>query len=313
MPRSTVSRIGLATLGWVASMLNLAFVKTFVTLVETGSYNVTARSLGIAQPTVSQQIRKLESILGTVLINRSKVSCAPTPDGRMILPYARALLASAERFCAASAGNHVCIGCSGNIAAYYISADLKTFVEREKMPFGWDIRGATNPELADLLLHGEIDIAAMEWPDRRPGLNVRPWRREPLVVIVPPDHVLAGSVIISVDQLLKLELVGGERGSGTGVVLKRALGERADALRIAHNLNSTEAVKAAVRAGLGSSIVLRGTVSNELAAGQLSALTVDGVPLEKTFYVCYAAELPSESLPVRLGTFLTGAGNMESD
>lgn len=289
-----------------ATMLNLAFVKSFVTLVETGSYSAAARALGLAQPTVSQQIRKLESSLGVALIQRSHAACTPTAQGRAVLPYARALLASADRLCAAAAGDRVCIGCSGNIAAYYISGDLKRFVERQQDAVRWDIRTATNPELGDLLLNGEIDIAAMEWPDRRPGLRALPWRREPLVAILPRDHPLAGADRLTLDDLSAIDLIGGEPGTGTGTLLKAALGDRADRLRITHNLHSTEAVKSTVRAGLGCSIVLRGTAQDEADAGLLAMLPIDGAPLEKTFYLTLPADLPDDSLSARLASFLAG-------
>lgn len=286
-------------------MLNLSFVKTFITLVETGNYGETAKRLALSQPTVSQQIRKLETILGATLIHRSNAACTPTFHGRAVLPYARALLASADRFAAAAAGNHVCIGCSGNIATYFISGELKKFVEREPSPFHWDIRAAANPDLGDLLEGGEIDLAAMEWPDRRPGFKVTPWRREPLVVVVPKDHALARAKRLSVEQLLGLELIGGERGSGTGTLLKAALGKKTDRLRISHNLHSTEAVKNAVRAGLGCSIILKGAVEDEAKSGQFAMLTLKDAQLEKTFYIETPADLPPEALPSRLAAFLT--------
>lgn len=288
-------------------MLNLSFVKTFVTLVETGSYVETARQLGIAQPTVSQQIRKLELTLGAALIHRSHASCSPTPHGRTVLPYARSLLKSAERFTAAAGGNHISIGCSGNIATYFIASEIKGFVTKEKGPFSWDIQTATNPDLGDLLENGEVDLAAMEWADERPGFSVIPWRREPLVVVVAPDHPFAKRKKISVDQLFDMKFIGGERGSGTGTLLTQAFGKRARDLRITHALHSTEAVKNAVRAGLGSSIMLKGAVTDEVAAGQLVVLKIDGVDLVKTFHLALPSELPSDTLPLRLAEFLVSA------
>ena len=198
------------------------------------------------------------------------------------------------------------IGCSGNIAAYYISADLKRFLDSSAVEFTWDMEVATNPQVAELLLAGALDVAAMEWPAEDPSLDVRAWRTEPLVVIVPKDHPLAGAGTITPDQLLGLELIGGERGSGTGTLLSRKLGPSAGRLRVARNLHSTEAVKCAVRAGLGCSIVLAGAVDADAAAGHLAALMVEGVKLEKTFYVAIAKGLPETALPARLAAFLAG-------
>lgn len=287
-------------------MLNLSFVKTFVTLIDSGGFSDAALRLNLAQPTVSQQIQKLEAALGVVLIRRSHASCSPTEQGQAILPYARALLASADRLQAAAANDHLRIGCSGNIAAYFIAQDLKRFIETQSSPVRWDVRAGTNLEVADWLAGGEIDIATMEWSGQRAGLEIKPWRRESMVVIVAPEHPFAGRKSLTVSQLTRLELIGGERGSGTGTLLKRALGDRADQLRIVHSLHSTEAVKSAVAAGLGASIVLRAAVAREVEAGELRALSIRGVPLEKTFYVALTNTLPNEFLPMRLARFLAG-------
>jgi DNA-binding transcriptional LysR family regulator len=286
-------------------MLNLSFVKTFVTLVETGSYVETGKFLGLSQPTVSQQIRKLEITLGSTLIHRSNSACTPTRHGRAVLPYARALLKSAEKFEMAAEGNHVCIGCSGNIATYYIASSIKNFVDTETTPISWDIRAAANSDITDLLENGEIDLAATEWVDPRPGTITKPWRREPLVVVVSPSHPLASEKSISLKTLLKLELIRGERGSGTGALLRKVIGPNAKNLKIIRNLHSTEAVKNAVRADLGSSIMLEGAVYDEVKSGQLVSLTIEGIKLEKTFHLAHPAELPKEALPSRLVNFLT--------
>lgn len=285
-------------------MVNLTFVRTFVTLIETGSFSDAARRLELAQPTVSQHLKKLETLLGVMLVERSNTYCRPTARGLALLPYANSLLSSAARFESAISGDHICIGCSGNIAAYYISADLKRFVDDQDKSVSWEITTATNPEIADKLAYGEIDFAAMEWPDKRAGINVRPWRVEPLVVIVPPDHHLARARTISVEEILELDIIGGERGSGTGTVLAQALGPKVRNLRLTHTLHSTEAVKSAVCAGLGCSIVLQGAVKGEVETGNLKMLSVKGTKLEKTFYVATPSGLSPQTLPARLAEFL---------
>lgn len=286
-------------------MLNLSFVRTFVTLAETGSFSDTARRLDLSQPTVSQHLMKLESALGVMLVQRSNANCTPTARGRALLPHAHALLASSARLQAAAAGDNICIGCSGNIAAYYISSDLKRFVDAHQTAIHWAVQTSPNPDVAEQLATGAIDIAVMEWPDLRKQFDVRPWRIEPLVVIVPNDHPLADAGTISVDEMLELEFIGGERGSGTGTVLRQALGAKAKRLRITHDLHSTDAVKSAVRAGLGCSIVLRGAATDAAAAGHFSMLDVGDAKLEKTFSIAVPAGLPPNALPARLAAFLT--------
>lgn len=286
-------------------MLNLTFVRTFVTLAETLSFIEAARRLDLAQSTVSLQLKKLEATLGVSLVERSHAGCELTPRGRSVLPHAKALLKSADALSNAADGRKITIGCSGNIAAYYISEDLKRFIDAEDQGLAWSAEVAPNPQVLDLLVSGAVDIAAMEWRSDDPSLNVVRWRTEPLVVIVPSDHPFARARSISAKELTSLALIGGEPGSGTGTLLKQSLGSHARKLNITQTLHSTEAVKSAVRAGLGCSIVLAGAVRAEADAGHLAALPVKGVKLEKTFYLATQKGLPETALAARLATFLS--------
>ena len=285
-------------------MLNLSFVRTFLTLVETGNFGDTAKKLCLSQPTVTQHIKKLENSLGISLVNRNNIICTPTSQGTSLIPYARALLDSAERFEMAANGKHLCIGCSGNIANYYIASTIKRFIDSKPGLKNWEIITATNPEIAEQLACGKIDIAFMEWPAEHPDFEVRPWLHEPLVLIVPPQHPLYKRKKIKMDDLFTLEFIGGERGSGTGTILKDLLGEEADKLNITRNLHNTEAVKSAVREGLGCSIVLKKCVEDDAALGQLGILEIDNNTIEKTFYIAHLSGLPNDFIAVKFANFL---------
>ena len=285
-------------------MLNLSFVRTFITLVDTGNFGETARKLCLSQPTVTQHIKKLEHSLGVSLVNRNNTNCTPTSKGLSLVPYAEALLASAERFEAAAGSRNLYIGCSGNIANYFIASDIKKYIDSQPDLNSWEVITATNPEIATQLAAGNIDIAFMEWPDERPEFIVRPWKSEPLVVIVPPQHPFYRRKKISREEFISLEFIGGEKGSGTGTLLQEMLGPKVDDLKIKKDLHNTEAVKSAVRSGLGCSIVLKKCIEDEAALGQLGVLEIKNSRLEKTFYIAHLARLPESSPAVKFAEFL---------
>ena len=291
-------------------MLNLTLVRTFIAIAETGSFVEAARQLGLAQSTVSLQLQRLEDTLGTSLVQRSHSRCTLTLRGQNVLPYARSLLRSAEQLMLAAKGTNITVGCSGNIAAYYISAELRQFLKALDFDATWECKVAPNPEIAELLESGAIDFAAMEWPPQQYDFDVYPWRREAMVVIVPRDHSLAKSRTLSVKQLLELDLIGGEPGSGTGTLLREVLGKRADKLKISHNLQSTEAVKSAVEAGLGCSIVLEGSIRSDPKDKRFSVLKLRDAKLEKLLYVAVQSGLPSSALPRKLASTMLGKSNI---
>ncbi len=254
-------------------------------VIEYGNFREAARQLRCSQPAVSQHVRKLEEALQATLIVRDRQSCRPTPEGEAFLPYARSLLSLAERAEAAINRRTLTIGASSNIGIYMLQPYVKAFQSNRGAGIDVDLWIGSNPTVADRLETHEIDVAVMEWWDGRPGFTASAWRREPLVAIVPPDHAWAALPAVSLDMLLESTLIGGEPGTGTGWMLREALGEAADRLKVGMQLGSTEAVKHAVAAGLGVSLVLQSAVADEVRAGSLRALPLTDVALEKILFV----------------------------
>jgi len=147
----------------------------------------------------------------------------------------------------------------------------------------------------------------MEWWDGRPGFNAEVWRREPLVVIVSPEHQWSRRKFVNKTALLQEPMIGGEPGTGTARLLQQALGPEAGALKIGLQLGSTEAVKQAVRAGLGVSIAPESAVRDEVKAGVLHALRVKETPLVKPLYSVCPTGLSNSSAARRFDGFLRAA------
>lgn len=265
-------------------MLNLAWVRTFLALVEYKSFQAAADQLQLAQPTVSQQLRKLEEQLGVVLLTRSRLGCAPTAAAVAFIPYAESLMRIHQRAVAAVQRGGQRIGASSNVGIYVLQPYLRTYLDgRDPASFGVVID--CNPVIAQKLSDAEIDVAVMEWWDRRPGFLWKEWRREPLVVIVPPEHRLALRGEIGKDELATLDLLGGEPGTGTGRLLDAYFEPGEPRPRVSLQLGSTEAVKQAVKANLGVSLVLRSTVTEEIASGSLRAIPVEPALTKDIFVI----------------------------
>ena len=285
-------------------MLNLLHLQAFVAVIDEGGFREAARRLACAQPTVSQHVRKLEAALGVPLVRRGSGGCAPTPHGERLLPFARSLLGTAERACVAVRDPGLVVGASSNIATYLLQPHLRAFAARHPAAGRLRLMVDGNPAIAERLTRGEVDVALMEWWDGRPGFTARTWRQEALVVIVPPDHAWAARSGITRATLLATPLIGGEPGTGTATLLTRTFGAAARDLQVAMALGSTEAVKRAVMAGLGVSLVMAGAVEQETRHGLLRALPLEGEALSKPLHILLPEAMPATAPATLFADFL---------
>lgn len=291
-------------------MLDLVQVQSFVAVIETGSFRHAARRLSRAQPTISQHVRKLEEELGVALVRRSHARCLPTAKGETFLPHARRLLRAAEEARSALDRSRFVVGAASNIGIYLLPPLVRAFRDRFGVNPPLELAIASNPVVARRLREGEVDVAVLEWWGGPAGFDVQVWRSEPMVVIVPPDHPWVGHPAVTVEDLCEVAMIGGEPGTGTGRLLREALGADAAQLTVVSELGSTEAVKHAVAAGLGVSLVLAGAVIEEVAAGSLCAIALEGVELRKPLFVALDESTPSSAPPAQFRDLLVAGATM---
>lgn len=277
-------------------MLNPVWVRTFLALIEHRSFQAAAEQLHIAQPTASLHIQKLEEQLGATLFHRSRTGCDPRREAIRFLPYAQGIRRANERALAAISGERFRIGASSNIGIYLLQPHIRSYLQARHLS-AFDIVIDRNPSIAPKLEHGEVDVAVMEWWDNRPGFRCEHWRSEPVVVIVPPEHPLAARTEIDRESLSGFELLGGESGTGTGRLLAKYFGDSAQMPRISLQLGSTEAVKQAVKAGIGISLVLASAVTDEVTAGTLRAIPFLEPPLHKDLFVIWPNGVSGTPIP----------------
>ena len=271
-------------------MLNLTHARSFVTVIAARGVRAAARQLDLAPSTIVDHIRQLEEVLAAPLVVRQRGGAMPTDQGARFLPLARSLVETAGRVRSLIHLPALRVAASSNVGTYLLQPHIAAFRQSACIPVEQWI--GSNADVVGRLERGEADVAAMEWWDGRRGFVARTWRREPLVVIVNLDHRWAGFKSVSVAELQGEPLLGGESGTGTGYLLHRQLGPSAKSLTIIDGFGSTEAVKRAVRAGCGASIVMEAAVADEIATRRLVALRIEGVELEKEIKLIVPETLP---------------------
>lgn len=237
--------------------LPLPQLHAFVVLAEELHFGRAAARLGIAQPPLSQQIRRLEDKVGAPLFVRPPGPVALTPAGRELLPAARQALATltdglaAARAAAGGRTGNLRLGFAASLALTLLPGLLRTYVDHYPH-VRLDIREMTTAPQLTALREGSLDIGLLrEPPSTDPDLSFRTVLTEPFVAVLPRAHPLAARRTVDPAQLAEHPFVLLPREAGPG------LHDRITALcapRIAQHATEWQTVCALVEAGLGVSV-----------------------------------------------------------
>jgi DNA-binding transcriptional LysR family regulator len=266
-------------------------LRIFIAVAERQHVTHAAEALNLAQSAASHAIANLEDRHQTKLFNRIGRHIELTDAGQAFLKEARAVLATVEaaelalmEFGGLKRGV-LSVHASHTIANYWLPRHLAAF--RRAHP-EIEIRAsiANTAQVATAVENRETELGFVEAAIQSEQLASTTVARDQIIVVVGPDHELLERKPLSPADLMEVEWVLRERGSGTRAVFEGALvkfGLDVGALRIALELPSNEAVRAAVEAGLGAAVISASVAVASLEAGLLQQ--VDFRLPEREFYV----------------------------
>lgn len=263
-------------------------LKVFRAVAEHLNFHKAAEHLFLTQPAVTLQIKALEQDLGVRLFDRSVGRIALTGQGSILLDYATkmaALAEEAEQELGRKDGKvsgQLSLGVSTTIAQYVLPRLLGAFLA-DYPAVEFSLHSGNTSAIVQLLLDGGVAIGLIEGPARDRGIHREPFMEDELVLIMPrqfeTDH-------LSETQFLASSLLMREQGSGSRRVVEAALekaGFKLKSFTRVMDLDSTEAIKSAVEAGLGIAFVSRSAIGKELELGTLKIGQVSGVKITRHF------------------------------
>jgi DNA-binding transcriptional LysR family regulator len=262
--------------------MTLEQLRVFIAVAERQHMTRAAESLHLAQSAVSAAIAALEARHGARLFHRVGRGIELTEAGSLFLNEARAVLARAEaaELVLAELGGlqrgTLAIHASKTIASYWLPRHLVAF--RRAYP-AIDIRLSVGntAEVAAAVHEGLAEIGFIEGAVDAPMLSVTQVAQDQLVVVVGAEHAWATAERMELSQLIDTEWVLREPGSGTRSEFEAALsaaGVDLEHLRIALELPSNEAIRAAVEAGLGATAISASVAAPGIEAGLLHQVKV---------------------------------------
>jgi DNA-binding transcriptional LysR family regulator len=181
-------------------------LRYFCAVAETGSFTRAAERELVAQPSLSQQIRKLEEELGARLFDRLGRSVRLTSVGQSFLPRARAVLNELKFAKDEAAENQssvcgpVCVGVIPTIAPYFLPARIASF-SRKFPQTAITVLEDVTARLVEKIRSGHVDMAVMALPVRGHDLESFPLHTERLFAMLPKDHPLAGKRTLMLKEL----------------------------------------------------------------------------------------------------------------
>jgi LysR family transcriptional regulator, low CO2-responsive transcriptional regulator len=270
-----------------------------------GSFTRAAAALELTQPTVSQQIKRLTQAIGMPLFEQLGKQVYLTAAGQEVLG-ASAMIS--EKF----AELEIAIGelrglkqqrinlVASTTAKYFVPRLLGTF--RRKHPDTELALHITNQAgVLARLAKNQDDLYFTGRPPSDLDIELRPILANPLVVVAPSNHPLAGKTNIALKQLTTEAFIFREAGSGTRLVVEHFLAENRVTVDVAIELSSNEAIEQAIAGGLGLSVLPQHSLDLEAQNGLLTILDVAGFPIQRHWYVIYPN---GKQLSVAAQTFL---------
>ena len=281
-------------------MVRLSALLSFCTVIERRSFSKAAQDLGITQPAVSQQIRRLESEYGMQLIHRQGGTVVPTPAGSVVYEYAAQIVAlfekskSAAREIESEVSGQLTVAASTGVGEDFLPQVLVTF--RDRFP---DVRVnmqvGDSTEILARLLRERLDLGFVGSTQRDRHLQFEHFMEDQLVLVVSPQHPVAERKRISQEEFLELPLILQQAGSGATSALHRSLSEHGIQLQdltIIGEAGLQESTKSMVRSGVAGTIISRLGALRDLADGRLVEIGVKELALKHDFFIAYSRDWP---------------------
>ncbi len=273
--------------------MDLWRLKVFCMVVKEKSFSKAGSTIYLSQPTVSSHVKDLENHFECKLIDRLGRQVAPTKAGELLYRYGTQILDLAEETERALAEfhgkmkGHLTIGGS-TIPGGYILPPLLGLFKQTYPDITVTLTENDTDGIIEDTINGRIELGIVGAEPSEPQLLCKKIMTDEMFLIVPHGHELCKRRKTTVKQLTRIPFIMREPGSGTRKSIERVLekkGVKLSDLNVVAEMGSTEAVRQAIKAGVGVSILSERAISDELNGGDLVKLRLSGTSFKRAFYM----------------------------
>lgn len=268
--------------------MNLNHLKAFVKVAELKNYQEVAKLIGVSQPAVSQRIKALEDYFQTRLLSRTQQGISLTSQGEMFYKESKEILDRWERmedyYLQDQPTGNLAIGASTIPSEYLLPNLLKEF-RRGYPAVHFSMRVAGSRNIQDLLLERKVDLIVTGKPERHDQIESIPFFEDHLTLIMPRSETINN---LEIKDLFQYDWIVRESYSDTRHTFEQALsskGFQVQELHVVGQVGSSEAVIAAVEAGLGISVVSSLAADRAERYGRIKTAAIIDLDISRNFFV----------------------------
>lgn len=267
----------------------------FCKVVDLKSFSRAGRAVHLSQPTVSSHIKDLEDHFDCRLIDRLAKEALPTKAGRLLYRYAKRMISlrdEAESTMAEFKGKikgRLDLGGSTIPGAFVLPTIIGAFTARfPEVSISLSI--ADTRQTIQAILSGDLELGVVGALSTNTSILQIQLLEDEMCLVVPADHRWSGKKRVTTKQLFTEPFIVRENGSGTLKSIQTSFSEaglNVNALKVIARIGSTEAIRQGIKSRMGVSILSAIAVSDDVAAGRLKTLTIDGLNLKRAFYLTH--------------------------
>ncbi|MGE6612750.1 MULTISPECIES: LysR family transcriptional regulator [Bacillales] len=272
--------------------MKLENLKMFCLVVDEGSISQAARLSFLSQPAVTRQIHQLENYYNTLLFDREEGRLRVTEAGKLLYPFAKAIVNDfnhSKEVIQQSTGKYnanLIVGASLTIGEYLLPSLLGRF-KKQQPEIKVTLTIKNTPRVLQDLTNDVIDLALVEGLVENSDFIVDKFAEDELILVCPSDHPWKDRKEIQLEELGNERMIWRESISGTRLIVENMLREHGVLEKIESymEIGSTQAIKSAVEAGLGISILPRLTVARELEQGFLREVGISRIDITRNLWL----------------------------
>lgn len=273
----------------------LRHLEVFLAVAKEQSISRAAQALSMSQSATSAALQEFENRYNMQLFDRSAKRLRLNSFGSTIRTKAEGLMAHAREFDRElhkhEEMGHLKVGTSyiiGNYLAFkYLAAYMQQHPEAEV-----EMTVSSTPDIVTQVLNFNVDVGLIEAELHHNDLQLQPWREDRMCAFCSPSHPFAQKTQLNDDEILSCSWILREPTSGHRQNFDRAMQGLLPDLKIALELTHNEAIKNAVKAGLGVGCLSEIAVADEVEQGSLVPLTLEGRSMHRYFYIVTHKQAP---------------------